>query len=752
MKRMPSVKLEYLRHGPPHNQLLSPLTNYLGVCGQNEAASVHVPYEHAQFLNRLRRLDYEGGIEKGRESRQLEIEDVSRHVTKLLNEVHGLNASLSTACTENENPLVHLRLTLSAAELSVLPFELAKSPRGGPGTENDWLLLQPEAPVTLTRRMRGVVHANGRLSGAPKILFIYADPNGWGLPLRQHIACLMDALEPWCEPIEGEALYDNKQQEGSAYASALRKRFDPHLTILPNATLWDVEEACRHQQFTHVHILAHGTTIKDQPGEPIGLALHHERDPSQPDVVDGVRFALALRPTKQAQWRVADQGGHEAPALVTVAACRSGHQGNVMFCTGSSFVHEMHRAGFPLVVGSQFPLTFGGSVMMLKMMLHYLLEGQDPRLLLYDLRRDLHALFPESHDWASIIAYDALPDQLGDSLKEVRYTQASQAINVAMVHIDKLAQATLKLPNLDPEAKEQIMNLMRRYVARIESAADQLRKTSHDNTSTRMWGIFASAMKRKAEALFYMHGHLNEDMRSSDTFTLEKMALVDESPEEVARAKAERKRVKEEKTACIHALKTAQRYYERAISINLGADGIGGARESAPHWIIVQALSLQVVQRPKGWQKNTNWDMWRSAHWIGELDLGVESIMSRIWAHSSLAELYLLLLAYQEDDLPTGLDHTIARMKVLEHAEKMRDLATSVDANLALYSTQRQFARYHVWWNKKSFLDFFHPDQIPSADEAWFCPDGTDQGPLEKMAYTISQKVLPKIDPKDFNQ
>lgn len=44
------VNVELLRAGPAHNQLLSPLTQYLGICDDAEAGVVTQPYEHMVFL------------------------------------------------------------------------------------------------------------------------------------------------------------------------------------------------------------------------------------------------------------------------------------------------------------------------------------------------------------------------------------------------------------------------------------------------------------------------------------------------------------------------------------------------------------------------------------------------------------------------------------------------------------------------------------------------------------------------------
>ena len=61
MAKIRTIRIEFLRHGPVHNQLLSPLTQYLGLCGNHGASTVHVPYEHQDFLSLLESLRYRDG-------------------------------------------------------------------------------------------------------------------------------------------------------------------------------------------------------------------------------------------------------------------------------------------------------------------------------------------------------------------------------------------------------------------------------------------------------------------------------------------------------------------------------------------------------------------------------------------------------------------------------------------------------------------------------------------------------------------
>ena len=60
-RKISTIDLEFVRPGPPHNQLLSPLTEYLALCGDFQTMSLRVPWEHGQFMRRLQELRYPGG-------------------------------------------------------------------------------------------------------------------------------------------------------------------------------------------------------------------------------------------------------------------------------------------------------------------------------------------------------------------------------------------------------------------------------------------------------------------------------------------------------------------------------------------------------------------------------------------------------------------------------------------------------------------------------------------------------------------
>ncbi|MEP7367594.1 MAG: hypothetical protein ABI972_30405, partial [Acidobacteriota bacterium] len=161
---MKQITFELLRHGPPNNQLLSPLTQYLAICENHPATTLQVPFEHNQFLHRLQALSYK----MGEDSRIFQVKDTAQVLAELLGKVPGLVAEMNRDdCSRAEkgdqqgepNRATHLRMILSSSELALLPFELTMSPPGFPGAGQP-LLLQFKDPICLTREVRRVAERN----------------------------------------------------------------------------------------------------------------------------------------------------------------------------------------------------------------------------------------------------------------------------------------------------------------------------------------------------------------------------------------------------------------------------------------------------------------------------------------------------------------------------------------------------------------------------------------------------------------
>jgi hypothetical protein len=548
------VTIEILRHGPPHNQLLSPTTAYLAVCGNHPAVTLRIPFEHNQLKLRLRPMSYKDSAV----TTELQLDDLSMSLATILGSIPGL---IADAYNRPRNALIHLRLILSASELALLPFEISHAPHGFPGAGQP-LLLQANFPICLTREVRRIKHQTLRWpTRAPRILFIAAQPPDAGtIPLESHLSVLRGAIEPWMH------YYDPNDR--AAYAEAIGK----HLVLLPQANIEQIAEVCRRDRFTHVHILAHGARFERADSAYFGIALHDPRNPSRKSVVSGEKLANLL---------CGENPDDEiSPAVVTLATCDSGNVGSVEGI-GASVVHALHAAGIPLVIGSQFPLSFDGSVLMTKVLYEDLLWGADPRPLLSYLRWQLHSRVSQGHDWASLVAYASLPEDFDTQMPRVRLRIANEAINAAM----DLADTVIRDPDpAGPALVEKAMSKIDAAKARVAAVHP------HEHDVGEVEGLLASTEKRQAQVLYHVQGHPDA--------------------------------IKE------HMRKAADHYW-KAYESDRGAS-----------WALVQYLALKAALDGVD---SLRIDLWFAATALAESEVTLNYQDRRLtWAHGSLMELYLL--------------------------------------------------------------------------------------------------------------
>ena len=612
-----TITLELVRKGPPHNQLLSQLTDYLALCGDFEAESVHLPFDHADFEERQQSLQYKASPEE----RDAQLEEFGHQMGDLLGAVPGLIAALKAA----KGDMTHLRLVVTPHELSLLPFESTVVPKGAPGGDGKWLL-QTEAPVTITRKVRGVPEEHVRWPSEPRVLFAWASPSRVGsVPYEAHLLALRKALHRWIEPYAGTGGID---EQHAHHVGEARK----YLTLLPDASIDDIRKACEETRFTHVHILAHGIPTDDRASrQEIGLALSHSEDKGRLDVVEGDRLAEAL-------CYADSEDGMERPAVVTLASCDSGHV-NSLITHGGSVAHELHLAGIPFVVASQFPLTIKGSVVVVEELYSRMFQAQDVRVALHHARQRLFTLFNDTHDWASIVAYASLPADFPKQLARNQYLVAKREIDrlfkCADIIVDRIEDGTAEdaEKQLDDIAKE-LDHYSEELIARGDDAVESV-------------GLQASTEKRAAEVWHWMST--------------------------LAEGEKDRKQYAERS---LKALERARALYETGMRANL-----------SNHWVTVQYLSLtrylQALGRldgefPEG--------LWTTARVTAEAAL--DSASDKPWAHGSLAELYLLKASVEPDD-------DIAKL-AQSHIEELLGLVSA--DSFEIYSTRRQFARYVNWW------------------------------------------------------
>lgn len=521
------VNVEFLRPGPPQNQLLSPLTPYLVTCGDSGAGVVHVPFEQAEFERRLKELHYETGDP---EDRLAMLNMMGEAMGRMLGAVPGLAGSLAFDSNQRDT-LTHLRLTVSASELALLPLELARNPVSATTTGEGWLSVGARPPVCVTRNVRGVSSDGVVWPDKPRILFIAGDREN--LPYAEHERLLLEAIEPF--------LYPKRDRRRETRAG--RVQYGELLTMLENPTLGEIQDECRQYKYTHVHVLAHGD-LADTCRDAFGLVLRDEKNAQ--DVVIGERFACALCPMTES--------GVHWPTIVTIASCNLAHVGSVLV-PGASFAHALHHAGIPLVVASQFPLSVEGSVSLTRALYEDLLWGRHPLGVLQRVRCELHARHSSVwHDWASLVVYEALPRDIDRDIEALQYRQARMAMDAALEHIDRAVSPK----NAPRVTKDRLVTLE----SRVNTALSHLPISGEYGVEC--LGLRASARKRLAQAVFALSRNAADLQR---VWNRNQVDLLD----------------------------TALQDYEQAVGWLMTPGREREQRIAALHWVMVQVASIRAI-------------------------------------------------------------------------------------------------------------------------------------------------------------
>jgi hypothetical protein len=612
------------------------------LCGNHQAADVTVPFEHAQFLTKLRAFQYK----ESNTNREMQIAETAAQMSQILSAVPGLIAELADLPVndivtdhdggEPKPALTHLRLILSANELALLPFELANAGSAFPGAGQS-LALQPHVPICITREVRRINSPYLLWPSKPKIL-LAASSAGGAIPLDAHLLALRRALDPWLHHFE----------EGE------QGKLDDHLTVLPAATVPALMEAVATGGYTHIHLLAHGHEEKHEHeyGVRYGIALHDSANPRKMDFVEGTRLAALLRPSLRGRTEKL-----ALPTVVTLATCDSGAIGSVVGA-GASIAHALHEAGIPLIVASQFPLSFGGSVVMTEVLYEGLLEGSDPRSLLVKLRRELVARVPDQHDWASVVAYAAFPQDLERQLRRNRIERAQERIRAALNRYDAI-RAQLVQAKSDAEASggsdpQRVADLSKRLsesLPRIEAAIRSMEALLGDDGSERavVHGLLASAYKRLAELLW------GELFGTSTGEASPEVAPGTERP-------------------AIELLRKSRDHYRRSYE----------SGRSEP-WALMQHISLTAVLEGPG---AVDHDGVQIVRLMSQKDVRTSDNLRRAWGLGNLIELAILspVLAVQG---------AVTAVSTEEITFLVADLIDSVGADsFEVYSTRSQVARY----------------------------------------------------------
>lgn len=641
MPEIRDTKVELLRSGPEHNQLLSPLTPYIALCGPWSPQTVTMPFEHRELITRLARLRYSiGGTEVAAEQRAAELDSIGTSVGRVLGAVPGLQAALTDVGRDGAH-LVHLRLSLSALELGMMPFEAAIAPDNLPGSGAPLLL---RTPTVITREIRRSQRVEVDWNRPHRILFAFATPTGLApVPAQQHLDALRRAIEPFV-PIARDA-------------GRRVREVQKQLTVLPEATLKAIGDACRAGDYTHVHILAHGAPLGEGTSRRYGLALRDEGNAGGCKVVDGETLGVALRGAESSS-----AAGKALPTFLSLATCDSGATDSVVV-PGGSIAHELHRVGIPWVVASQFPLWMRASTVMVEALYRGLLVADDPRVVLYQLRQRLRVEMPETHDWASIVAYAVSPWDLERQLDDFFDRQVRRRLDVKFNRLDELAKARRAAGDAaaDPAEESEFNELS--AAIRKEHAAWIARPSTSRSAAARAEALGMSGASEKRIAI---------------ASALKARAAAAAGDEAGAKASFE---------ACDAAYRASRKAYRQAIEA-----------DPTNHWAVTQFVSIAATPRlmdgearvAQVRERYAPW--WNAARQIARWQLRAATGTARAWALGTIAELELLGSVYD-----AAHDGTQASSRI---AQLCREIVEAVGAeSFAVGSTRRQFERYLNDWD-----------------------------------------------------
>ncbi|MFP7753709.1 CHAT domain-containing protein [Thermodesulfobacteriota bacterium B35] len=631
-----TIRLELLRHGRAANQLLSPLTPYLGVCGKTGVTSITIPYEHRVLLDRLNRIcaPHGAGIAPSEAAaRQRDLLDrTGEEITEILAANPGLVPQLHDGAHHDQG-LMELQIVLSATELSLLPFEIAKVPDGCIGSPASWLAFQNKAPVCITRSTRSMMHPPLQWNRTPRILFIAA-----GVSDRlviAHLRALLEALDPW---LPEELRRNGSRPAGqSPSGQEIAEKLDRMLVLRNNASLQDIREVCAAGNFTHVHILAHGARNPAMPGEPVGISLKGCSGTGT-EVISADCLASALSAGTHHRCNRSRTG---LPLVVTLANCNIASAGDVVYSHGS-FAHLLHDEGVPVVIGVQFPLSFAGSTRMTRTIYSHLLRGCDPRMALHEARR---ALFTSSScgscDWASLVGYISLPADFERQLRDYFYHRQIQVIENLLRSIDNNKNTKHCDQDEDKSDRYRTEALIRRL------DKETARLPDHPCYAMEVLALKGTIAKRKAQ----MFHKINE---------------------------------KEESLRC---LRQARRMYLQAAETAVGETGTDEVKKRSPHWSLTQFLVLQMILHGK--LNEEDMEKWHAAVFAASVDMQApHGSKIQIWAYASAMELNLLRAACDS--------HSRFAEQARQQARFIHDHSRDP---FPVASSRRQLCRYLDWWS-----------------------------------------------------
>lgn len=585
---MQPALIEYSRFDEQDEGILMGGRKYILAHKDLRVHEVTTPVKQRELLQQLSKYLRYGKDEPSAEEKWKAIVDLSEKVKSMFIDIDEFGY---TDC--------QLDVVLNAAELGLVPFELMLDKDATPYFANK------NKKLVLTRRQRlSSFEYTFSWPYSPRLLFVYASGGRPEVPAKDHLYEIKRALRKWGN-VEDDAVFKVLEEPTfEEFATVLKERDKPG------------------KFFTHIHILAHGDLIFDK-NEPYNFEY---------GIVFGKAGAIPT-PTESIKDVWSDISNK--PFMVNYMICDGANFSNPM-TSDKNPVQVTHRAGIPLVLGSQFPLSMPGSVLITKKLYAALFRGIDIREILYDIRMALFDLGPAIHDWISLVSYIRLPEGYNDYL-----FQAS--LRLVMTELKYIKNQTEEYLNKKSINEDAFLNNRVQLLSCISSLEDKMKQIKgnkkYEREELENLGLLGSAYKRMAELYFI------------------KMKIKGQKTDQ---------EIAEQRNFLLLALQ----YYKQACDKNL-----------SHHWSLVQYLSLDTVLNGKITFPDYLYVARKS------IGIAIENNPDS-WCYGSLLELYLL----QEKSVQ-GI-----REEVLDAIVKLIDKAMKEKDSYPLEATINQVNRYKNWW------------------------------------------------------
>ena len=665
------IELEIVRRGPAHNQLLSPLTSYIALCGRSRPVTFSIDLEQHELMDRISRLRY---FETDGDSAQYITEpqrqaavismgaEIGKIFAKLRNLLHEQGRALGQSIALNSSnnttdQVAHLRLVSSASEFANIPFEMAISPVATPA-EGKKMLLDLNLPLVLTREIRRTrpIPISWDRKIDTKILIISAEPGRMTVPLKEHVRAIRKSLDPWIG--YHPPAIDNQ-------AETRIDKAQERIRILKNASIEKIYEICSKERFTHIHILAHGGEYQEAYEKRFGLILCDDKNPIKENRISGEELAQALQAKhKDGEWR-------SSPVMVTLATCDSGAQGTLL-TPGGSLAYELHVAGIPWVIASQFPLSKKGSNVMTSELYPRIFRGDDPREVLFELRRILHTHLSNTHDWASLMVYASIPNNFDSQIARYFENQTKAAIETSLEHADNCMNVFIKPKSAHQDETAKIMASLKDSLSNVENYLRlwNSRLPLENDMPSRVrraeyYGICGSSYKRIA-LLHKIQNNTDVKLNVDEIDGIEDNYKI---------------------------------YMGRALANYDRAFNEWATDESKFHWVATQYLFLKAVEDWDDNDQDIEVTEPKIARYLMAKELALydldnaQSGTLKAWACGTLAELALLSACYHTGRKPS---YKSIRKEIKKYCQQLVENCS--DDTFPIESTCRNFARYRDFW------------------------------------------------------